>query len=94
LISTLSDVVPQGAIAVQHDEKLGTINFRMLSHQAGYHGTTTLKFIGAHKVYSIFHPWAGIWGVPYRILNLSCDHKIRHILGQGWKLNKRYGEVE
>jgi hypothetical protein len=45
LILTLSDVVPQGAIAVQHDAKLGTMNFRMLNLQAGYHGTTTLKFI-------------------------------------------------
>jgi hypothetical protein len=53
LISTLSDVVPQGDIAAQHDEKLGTTNFRMLSREAGYHGTTTLKFIGV---------WGPGWG--------------------------------
>jgi hypothetical protein len=28
------------------DEKLRTTNFRMLNRQAGYHRTTTLKFIG------------------------------------------------
>jgi hypothetical protein len=49
LISTMSDVVPQRAIVAQHDEKLGTTNFRMLVRQVGYHGTTTLKFVGVRR---------------------------------------------
>jgi hypothetical protein len=60
----MSDVVPQGDIAAQHDEKLGTTNFRMLSREAGYHGKTTLKFIG------VWGPGWGFWLDEYEFLAL------------------------
>jgi hypothetical protein len=38
-------VVPQGGLAMQHDEKLRTMKLIMLSSEVGYHGTTILILI-------------------------------------------------
>jgi hypothetical protein len=45
LISILPDVVPQGGLAMQHDEKFVTMKLIMLYHQGGPNGYSILILI-------------------------------------------------
>jgi hypothetical protein len=44
-IQMLSRISISSGLAMQHDEKLGTMKLMMLSRQGGYHGTSILFLI-------------------------------------------------